>query len=324
LTGAVQIVATETVPESAAVAFAQLGPIVVDDGDDPAILAGAEVLIVRTRMVDRALLARTSRLRVIARTGVGLDGIDLDEATRLGVPVVYAPDAGTLPIAEGTLALIFATSKRLLELGAIVTEGRWQERYRCDVRDLADATLGVVGLGRIGSEVARLGRAIGMLVIAHDPWAPDDNGDATTVGVRRVSLHELVREADIVTLHCELNESSRGMISRDLLVDAKPGAILINASRGGLIASDDVLIEALDQGWLSAIGLDVFSSEPPSLANGLLRDPRVITTPHAIGLTRAWNERVFSSLADDVRRVLDGGAPEHIANPDALTPATPR
>jgi D-3-phosphoglycerate dehydrogenase len=163
-----------------------------------------------------------------------------------------------------------------------------------------------------------------MLVIAHDPWAPDDNGDATTVGVRRVSLHELVREADIVTLHCELNESSRGMISRDLLVDAKPGAILINASRGGLIASDDVLIEALDQGWLSAIGLDVFSSEPPSLANGLLRDPRVITTPHAIGLTRAWNERVFSSLADDVRRVLDGGAPEHIANPDALTPATPR
>jgi D-3-phosphoglycerate dehydrogenase / 2-oxoglutarate reductase len=313
-----KIVATESVPREADLAFADLGPIMLDDGLDPTILPSAEILVVRTRVVDRALLERTESLRVIARTGAGLDSIDLREASRRKVPVVYAPDAGTVPMAEGTLALIFATSKRLLELGAIVTEGRWQDRYRCDTRDLAGATLGIVGFGRIGSEVARLAQALGMLVIANDLRKPKSGSNGSPNPVRWVSLEELFREADIVTLHCGLDERSRGMIDRDLLASAKPGAILINIARGGLIADDSVLLEALDRGWLSAVGLDVFASEPPSLDSGLLRDRRVVSTPHSIGLTRAWNERVFTSLAEDVGRVLEGGHPQFIANPEAL------
>lgn len=166
-----RIVATEAVPDAAERAFAELGTIALDDGAGPEPLSSAEVLIVRTRRVDGALLDRAPSLRVIARTGVGLDGIDLEEATRRRLPVLYAPDAGTLPIAEGTLALIFATTKRLLELHAVVTEGRWQHRYNQDIRDLAGSTLGIVGLGRIGTEVARLAAALGMRIIGFDPEA---------------------------------------------------------------------------------------------------------------------------------------------------------
>jgi D-3-phosphoglycerate dehydrogenase / 2-oxoglutarate reductase len=313
-----QIVATESVPRAAEEAFADLGPISLDDGRDPGLLSAAEVLIVRTSTVDRTLLERASRLRVIARTGVGLDGIDLDEASRRRVPVIYAPDAGTVPIAEGTLALIFATSKRLMELNAALLEGRWHHRYLHDIRDLAGSTLGIVGLGRIGSEVARLAHALGMRVIGHDPRKPDPAADRHIWFVQRASLDQVIRHADILTLHCGLNDTSRGMINRELLATTKPGAILINASRGGLIAGDSVLLEALERGWLSAIGLDVFGSEPPDSDSPLLHDRRVVSTPHAIGLTRAWNERVFSSLARDVRSLVNGRLPQFIANPEIL------
>lgn len=312
-----RIVATEAVPHAADLAFADLGSITLDDGERPDLLSSAEVLIVRTRRVDRSLLERMPYLRVIARTGVGLDGIDLEHATRRGVPVVYAPDAAAVPIAEGTMALIFATSKQMLELHAVVVEGRWQDRYNQDIRDLAGATLGVVGLGRIGSEVARMAAALGMDVIGFDPWAGDLDQDGIAF-IERVNLDDLFRRSDIVTLHCALNDSSQGMINRGLLAKAKPGSILINASRGGLIAGDDVLLEALERGWLSAIGLDVFAQEPPDPESPLLRDRRVVTSPHAIGLTRAWNERVFNSLASDVRLLLDGSQAQFVANPEAL------
>jgi D-3-phosphoglycerate dehydrogenase / 2-oxoglutarate reductase len=317
-----QIVATDSVPPAADDAFADLGAISLDDGRDPELLPAAEVLIVRTRTVDRALLQRASRLRVIARTGVGLDGIDLGEASRRGLPVVYAPDAGTVPIAEGTLALIFATSKRLMELNAVLVEGRWHHRYGQDIRDLAGSTLGIVGLGRIGSEVARLAHALGMRVIGHDPRELDPITEQDLSFVERVSLEQLIGAADIVTLHCGLNETSRGMINRELLARTKPGAILINASRGGLIAGDNLLLEALECGWLSAIGLDVFGREPPDSDSPLLRDRRVVSTPHAIGLTRAWNERVFTSLANDVRSLVNGRTPRFIANPEILAVAS--
>lgn len=315
---ALRIVATEAVPVIAERAFAGLGTIAVDTGHDSSVLNSAEVLIVRTRRVDAELLDQTPYLRVIARTGVGLDSIDITTASARYIPVLYAPDAGTLPIAEGTIALIFATTKRLLELQALVTDGRWHHRYECDIQDLAGSTLGVIGFGRIGSEVGRLGLALGMNVVAYDPWQPDHDGDSATASIRRVSLDQLIDTSDILSLHCALNESSRGMINRDLLSRVKPGAVLINASRGGLIESDEVLLEALNQGWLSTIGLDVFGEEPPAPNSALLADPRVVSTPHAVGLTRSWNERVFTSLASDVRRVLDGELPECIANPEIL------
>jgi phosphoglycerate dehydrogenase-like enzyme len=311
-----RIVATSPIPELAHRLFGELGDVAIADLDDRDAVADADVLIVRTATVDAEVLKRTPRLRAIVRTGAGLDKVDVDAASRHGVPVLYAPDAGTQAIAEGTLALILATSKRLWELRAVVAEGRWAERYEYATRDVAGATLGIVGLGRIGSAVARLARAIGMDVIANEPQL--QQAHAVDGSIRLVTVEELFRQSDVISLHCSLNDSTRGMVDRPLLACAKPGAILVNASRGGLIADDAALLEALDRGWLSAVGLDVFAVEPPEPGSRLVRDPRVICTPHTIGLTRGWNERVFTELADDLARLLAGERPLNVANPEAL------
>jgi len=312
---AVRIVATSLIPELAHELLGQLGEVAVADLADRDAIADAAVLVVRSAPVDEAVLERAPRLRAIARTGVGLDKVDVAAASRRGIPVLYAPDAGTGPVAEGTLALIFAASKRLFELRAVLADGRWEERYGYETRDLAGATLGIVGLGRIGSAVAQLAQAIGMEVVAHEPRL---GADGHSPGIRTLGLQQLFREADVISLHCNLSDSTRGMIDRALLASTKPGAILVNASRGGIVADEALLLEALDRGWLSAVGLDVFASEPPAADDPLVRDPRVICTPHTIGLTRAWNERVFGSLARDLRLLLAGERPVNVANPETL------
>lgn len=315
----VQIVSTGEVPPAGLALLAPLGPVRIADVDDEAALADAEVLIVRTSAVDADVLARAPRLRALARTGTGLDTIDLSAATAAGVPVLFAPDGGTVPVAEGTLALILAAAKRLGELHALLADGRWPERYRYATRDLAGATLGIVGLGRIGSVVAQLAHGLGMEILAYEP-----NADALApvgVPVRRLALDELFRAADVITLHCSLDADTRGLVTRQRLASVKPGAILVNAGRGELVADEAVLLEALDAGWLSAVALDVFADEPPAPDSPLLRDPRVVCTPHSIGLTNAWNERVFGALAADIERVLEGEPPRHCANPEALAAA---
>ncbi len=291
-------------------AFAQLGEIEVNGVRE---LAGAEVLIVRGTRVGAASIRSAAALRVIARTGAGYDNVDVRAATSAGIPVVYAPAVGSRAIAEGTLALILAAAKRLRELGDIVHSTAWDTRYEVMGLDLEGACLGVVGLGAIGCRVATLCEAIGMVVIAHDPAA------AAPGHVQLVSLEELVMRADVITLHCALNERTRGLIDGELLSRAKPGAILVNAARGAMVESEDVLAGALASGRLSAVALDVHPSEPPRIAHPLYSDPRVICTPHSVGLTRRWNEEVFRSLADGVTRVLAGEHPPNLLNPEALT-----
>jgi D-3-phosphoglycerate dehydrogenase len=234
----------------------------------------------------------------------------------MGIPVLNAPDAGSAPVAEGTWALIFAAAKRLGELQACIREDRWQERYRIEGLDLRGSILGVIGLGSIGREVARIGDAMGMRVLGFDAMLSDPlNLD---VPLTRTDLSSLMREADVVSLHCALNDSTRAMIDREVLQLTRRRPILVNAARGAVIDGDDLLVEALDEGWLSGVGLDVFAVEPLRPDSPLLGDPRIVCTPHSIGLTHDWNERVFSSLARDIRRVLDGEMPRHIVNPDVL------
>lgn len=308
-----RIVSTGPVPGIADVEFADIGRIEVANGDLESALPGAEILIVRNSAVDGRLLRRATGLLAIARTGVGVENVDVDTATELRIPVIYSPDAGVGPMAEGTLALIFATFKRLVELREFLVRERWNDRYACEVRDIRDSTIGILGFGRIGSEVARLASGLGMNVLAHDTRAlPRSLG----FDVRSVALIELFERSDVISLHCDLNESTRGLVDDSLLSNVKPGAVLINVSRGAVIARDQVLVDALNRGLLSAVGIDVFESEPPAGESPLLHDPRVVCTPHSIGLSHAWNVRVFSSLARDVRLVLEGGCPENVANPD--------
>lgn len=310
-----RIVATDRVPAAARTAFAQLGDIEIAD-DGGVRLSDAEILIVRAANVDAGLIARSPSLRVIARTGAGIDTVDVAAATSRGIPVLFAPDAGIVPVAEGTLALVLATAKRLGELSAIVRNGGWSRRYEVEPLDLDGATLGIVGLGRIGTEVARLAASFGMRILAHEPTLSANA--STSVTIELVALEELVARSDVVTLHCDLNETTRKMINRRLLARFKPGAILINAARGGVVESEDVLLESLDNGRLAAVGLDVFADEPPDPSHPIVNDSRVVCTPHSVGLTRRWNERVFASLAGSVEAVLRGERPDHVANPEVL------
>jgi D-3-phosphoglycerate dehydrogenase len=309
----VRIVATAHVPPVAHEAFAPLGEIEVD-GEVDRCLADAEVLIVRGTRLDEPLIQDAARLRAIARTGAGYDNLDVAAATRRGIPIVYAPGVGSHPVAEGTIALILAAAKRLRELGEIVHTAAWSSRYEVVGLDLEGACAGIVGLGAIGRRVATLCQAVGMRVIAHDPAAArGDSGD-----IELVSLAELVMRADVITLHCALTEHTRGLFDSALLSRVKPGAVLVNVARGEIVESDDVLADALLSGRLSAVALDVYPSEPPQVEHRLYSDPRVICTPHSIGLTRRWNEEVFWSLARGVQSVLSGEQPPNLLNPEAM------
>jgi D-3-phosphoglycerate dehydrogenase / 2-oxoglutarate reductase len=309
-----RILATAEVPSVAREAFAPLGPIEVDPGGFDAGVLLAEILIVRGATVDARLLARARCLRVIARTGAGYDNIDVTAATRLGVPIVYAPEVGSQPVAEGALALMLAAAKRLRELGTVVHGSSWASRYGAPGLDIEGACVGIVGLGSIGRRVARLCAALGMRVIAYDPQVRS----APPACAELVPLAALIAHADVITLHCALTDRTRGMIDAQLLGHVKPGAILVNVARGEIVESEDALADALHSGRLGAVALDVFPSEPPDPTHRLYRDERVICTPHTVGLTERWNREVFRSLADGVARVLHGEAPANLLNPEAM------
>jgi D-3-phosphoglycerate dehydrogenase / 2-oxoglutarate reductase len=280
--------------------------------DGTAKLDGVDILIVRGTPLDARSIEAAGGVRVIARTGAGYDNLDVAAATRAGIPIVYAPAVGSGPVAEGTIALMLAAAKRLRELGDIVgAAGAWDGRYEVMGLDLEGACAGIVGLGAIGRRVASLCRALGMVVVAHDPAA-------TGSPFPLVSLDDLIARADVITLHCALTERTRGMVDRELLERVKPGAVLVNAARGALVADEDVLADALATGRLSAVALDVHPTEPPRSNHRLYADPRVICTPHTVGLTRRWNEQVFAALAAGVTTVLAGGRPPNLLNPEAL------
>ena len=307
-----RIVATAAVPPVAHRAFAPLGTIEVNEGPDAVV--GAEVLLLRGQRVDRSDIERAADLKVIARTGVGVDNVDVTAATEARVPIVFAPSVGTRPVAEGALTLILAAVKRLGELGSVLRENRWSERYELENLDLHGLTLGIVGYGSIGREVGRLARAVGMEPLACDPHL--DAGEVD--GVPLLSLEEVVTRCDVLSLHCPLTAETRGFVDEGLLARMKPGAIFVNTARGELVASDEVLIEALESGQLRGVALDVFEREPPAATSPLLADPRVVCSPHTIGLTRTWNDLVFESLAADVARLLRGETPVNLIDPAAL------
>jgi D-3-phosphoglycerate dehydrogenase / 2-oxoglutarate reductase len=287
---------------------------VVRSIDDTREIARAEVLIVRGAVVEVGLLERATKLRAIARTGAGYDNIDVEAATLRGIPIVYAPGVGSQPVAEGAVALMLAAAKRLGELDQVVRGGGWGRRYEVTGLDIEGACVGVVGFGSIGRRVARLCRGLGMHVVAHDPAVEGRAGGS----VELVSLDELVARADVLTFHCGLTDGTRGLIDGELISRVKTGAVLVNVARGELIESEDVLADALLSGRLSAVALDVFPTEPPEPGHRLYADPRVICTPHSVGLTARWSQEVFAALADGVEGVLAGERPANLLNPQAL------
>ena len=267
------------------------------------------MLIVRSgTLVDAEMLTAAPRLRVIGRTGVGVDEVDVAEATRRGIPVVVTPNANAAAVASGALALLLALAKRLPELDRVVKEGRWSSRDTIELADLDGGTLGIVGFGRIGRRLARLVAPFEMRVLVCDPYA----ADAPEI----VDLPTLFRESDFVSLHAPLTPETRGMVDAELLAQAKQGLLLVNLARGALVRSLDDLLTALESGRLGGVGLDVFEPEPPDVSHPLFRHPRVLCSPHALWRTRRTLDATFREMSEGVLAVLRGERWPAVANPD--------
>ncbi len=273
-------------------------------------LALAQGAIVRAdAVIDAAFLDRTPHLRVLARTGVGTDLIDLDTATSRGIAVVVTPGSGTRAVAEGVLAHAMALVKRLGHYTTLIKEGRWAQRTAGGPPgDLDGATIGVIGYGRIGRRVGELATVFGMHVLAYDPFAPPP------ADVACPDLDQLVATSDVLTLHVPLTAENHHLVNAEFLSRAKPGAVLVNCGRGGLLDLDAALA-ALESGRLSGVGLDVFEPEPPT-HHPIFDHPGVTLTPHMMGLTRRGTELTFADAAQGVVDVLAGHRPAAVANPD--------
>jgi phosphoglycerate dehydrogenase-like enzyme len=275
----------------------------------PEDLAVAEGAIVRAdQHVDADLLARMPRLRVIARTGVGVDLVDLAAASTRGIPVVVTPGSGTRAVAEGVLALTLHLVKRLRTLTDLVRQGRWADRGTVPIGDLDGATMGIVGFGRIGRRVGELAQAFGMRLLAYDAYSRPPTEIATS------DLADLAVASDVLTLHLPLTDTTRHLVDKTFLDQVRRGAVLVNCGRGGLLDLDAAL-DALETGQLAGVGLDVFDPEPPQ-HHPLFDRPNVVLTPHLMGLTRRATAATFADAARGIVDVLAGRPPVAVANPD--------
>lgn len=280
----------------------------------PDDLSAAVGAIVRAdAVVDLALLRRMPRLRVLARTGVGVDLVDVPAATARGIPVVITPGSGTQAVAEGAIGMALHLVKRLGPLTGLVRDGRWAERTGVRVGDLDGATLGVVGYGRIGRRVGDLAAAFGMRVRAHDPVSPPPPSIACA------DLPELAATSDVLSLHLPLTPQTYHVIDGALLGIVRPGCVLVNCGRGALVDLDAALA-ALRSGRLGGVGLDVFDSEPPE-HHPLFDHPHVVLTPHVMGLSARATAATFADAARGVLDVLAGRRPAAVANPELLEAA---
>jgi D-3-phosphoglycerate dehydrogenase / 2-oxoglutarate reductase len=264
-----------------------------------------------TAVVDAAVIEAAPALRVIGRSGVGVDRVDLDAATARGIPVVITPNAATRAVAEGALALILHLVKRLSRLTALVRDGAWATREEVALGDLDGATLGIVGYGRIGRRLAELAAVLGMQVLAYDPYA---DPDAVDPAVTLNDLPALLARADAISLHAPLTAKTQGLIGRPELARVKPGAVLVNCGRGGLLDLD-AAHDALRAGRLSGVGLDVFDPEPPA-HHPLFDHPDVVLTPHVMALSRRARRLVFADMSEGMSEVLAGRRAPHVANPN--------
>ena len=267
-----------------------------------AAIADVDAILVRSAtQVDQEALAAATRLKVIARAGVGLDNVDVRAATQSGVMVVNAPTSNIVSAAELAVALMLAAARHLSPAHAALTNGEWK-RSRYTGVELFEKTLGIVGLGRIGVLVAQRLAAFGMDVIAYDPYV--QAGRAAQMGVRMVSLEELMAEADFLSVHLPRTPETVGLIGADQLALARPHLVLVNAARGGIV-DEDALYDALKSGRIGAAGLDVFAKEPCT-DSPLFELENVVATPHLGASTDEAQEKAGISVARSVRLALSG------------------
>jgi D-3-phosphoglycerate dehydrogenase / 2-oxoglutarate reductase len=280
-----------------------------------AALADADALVVRSAVqVDDALMEKAPKLRVIGRAGVGVDNIDADAATRRGIMVMNTPGANAVAVAELTIGLMLALARKVPAANASMHAGKW-EKKSLQGAELKGKTLGILGLGRIGLEVARRARAFGLEIIGSDPFV--SSAVARENGILLVSLDELFAKADYLTLHVGLTPQTNGIINAKTLATMKKGVRIINCARGELV-EDTALAEALKSGQAAGAALDVFTEEPPRNSPYAGLD-NVILTPHIAGSTAEAQEAVGIQIARQVREYLKLGVVQNAVNVPSLT-----
>ncbi|CAG9172355.1 (S)-sulfolactate dehydrogenase [Cupriavidus pinatubonensis] len=268
-------------------------------------LAGADALIVRNRtQVDAALLERTPALRVVGRLGVGLDNIDVAACRDRGIRVIPASGANARSVAEYVV-----TTAALLLRGAYlgsaeVAGGKWPRARLSEGREALGKTLGLIGFGDIGRQAAALAQAFGMQVVAHDPMLSADDPIWSATGVDGMTLDALLAQSDAVSLHVPLVAATRHLMNAKRIGAMKPGAVLINTARGGVV-DEAALAGALREGHLGGAALDVFEAEPLPADSVLADVPNLVLTPHIGGVTREANARVSMMIAEQVRQTLE-------------------
>lgn len=270
-----------------------------------------DALIVRGRTkVTRDVLAKTTHLKVVGRAGVGVDNIDVAEATSRKVLVVNAPSASTVSVAELALGHMISWSRFLPQADRSVKEGKW-EKKSFEGHEVYGKTLGLIGSGRIGAEVAKRAQAFGMTVIAFDPYLPPEV--AAKVQVSLVDKETVLRQSDFISIHAALTPETRGMIGAKDLAAMKKSAVLVNCARGEIV-QEAALAEALRNGVIAGAALDVFEKEPPT-GSPLLTAPHVVFTPHLGASTHEAQTRAGAVIAEQVTKALDGKRPDFLVNP---------
>ncbi|TDT16921.1 D-3-phosphoglycerate dehydrogenase [Ilumatobacter fluminis] len=276
-------------------------------------IVGAHALIIRSAtQVTGEVLAAADELIVVGRAGIGLDNVDVTAATDRGVMVVNAPQSNIISAAEHTMALLLSQARNVPQAHAALVDGRW-ERSKWEGVELADKTLGIVGLGRIGKLVADRAKAFQMRLVAYDPFVAPDR--ARQMGVELMTLDQLVAESDFLTVHLPKTKETAGLIGRDLLVKAKPSLRVINVARGGIVHEAE-LAECIRDGVIAGAALDVFESEPTT-ESPLFELPQVVVTPHLGASTREAQDKAGDAIADMVQLALAGDFVPWAVNVDA-------
>jgi len=270
----------------------------------------ATALVVGLLPIPGQLLAKSSRLIIVARHGVGYDSVDVKAATELGIVVTNTPGVNSDAVADFTYGLILAVVRQIPHSWEEMRKGGWRKPQNLEGVDLRGKTLGIIGLGRIGSRVSKIGNAFGLKVLACDPYITEQ--DFKNAGAQPVSREQAISQADYLTLHTPLSEETRKMISTRELSRMKPTAFLINTSRGEVV-DEEALLQAVDKGVIAGAALDVYGEEPPQ-DRRICSHPKILTTAHLAGLTKEAMYRTFIAAGTQVVHVLKGEKPPYALN----------
>lgn len=277
-----------------------------------------DALVIRSgTRVTADVINAADHLKVVGRAGVGIDNVDVEAATKKGIIVLNTPGGNTISAAEHTIAMMLAMARNIPQANSALHKGEWNRKKYTGV-ELFNKTLGVVGLGRVGAEVATRMKAFGMQILAFDPFITEVK--AKQLGITLAPLEQVLREGDFITVHTPLTNETRNLIDEDEFKIMKPGVRIINCARGGII-NEAALAKAVADGKVAGAAIDVFTKEPP-VGNPLLEQEKIITTPHLGASTAEAQVNVALAVADQILTIAKGGLPTNAINMPAISPET--